>query len=162
MAKRKTRVTKKQINAQRKANRPKINKKKTSPGPWTNKDTELEVKVRLRPTNGMIGEIYGIYTSETIRMCERGWYPIKFNITSKSIKRDVLEWSIDDYMAACEKSLNTKENKAKYGTVVIMEVRVDKSVHDEREQRFISCLAKTNKKSIKGFAAVRKKVYKIL
>lgn len=160
---RKTRVTKKQIEQARKPKKkPKVDKKNTKPGPWTEMNPPLEVKAKICLNQGIIGEHYGTYPTHSPITCEKGWYPILFNLTSKSIKRDVEEHGLDNYIAACEKSLNSDENKKKYGTIVIMKVTVDNSAHELREKRFLSCHAKTNKKSIKGFTAIRKKVYMVL
>lgn len=161
--KRKTRVTKKSIEAARVAKKTKANKKSTSPGPWTNVDTPIKVKAKLRVTNGIVGEACGTYPrKEHAPVTEKGWYVILFNVTSKSIKRDIEEHGLDNYTAACEKSLNSEENKKKYGTVVILQVIADNSSREERSRRFLSCYAKTNKKSISGFLAHRKEGYKVL
>lgn len=163
MAKRKTRVTRKYIEEIREAKKTKANKKSTSPGPWTEIDTDLVVKAKLRLNKSLIGEAYGTYPkADHAPYTEKGWYPIIFNITSKSIKRDIEEHGLDNYVAACEKSLNAEDNKKKYGTVVVLEVSVDHSLHEDRSHRFLSCYAKTNKKSISGFAAHRKDGYKVL
>ncbi|KKM77955.1 hypothetical protein LCGC14_1364850 [marine sediment metagenome] len=162
--KRKTRVTKQQIAETRAARKVKANKKETSPGPWTEIDpTPLTVKAKLRLNKNFIGEAYGTYPRlEHAPTTKKGWYPIIFNLTSKSIKRDVEEHGLDKYVAACEKSLNLEENMKKYGMIVVLKVSVDHSLHEDRGHRFLSCYAKTNKKSISGFLAHRKDGYKIL
>ena len=114
---RKIRVTKENIQEARIELKKKANKRKTSPGPWTDIGSPIEVKVRLRITNGIMGEVYGTYPKYWMKP-EKGWYIILFNVTSKSIMRDVEVHGIDNYLAACEMSLNTPENKKKYGTVV--------------------------------------------
>jgi len=165
--KRKTRVTKKAVKAFREAkkNRPSSYKSKkiVRPGPWTDINTKLEVKANLRKTNGIMGPALGTYPRDQF-WHEPGWYPIIFNLISKSIKRDVDAYGLDEYIAACEKSLNTPDNQKKYGTVVILKVEVDHSLKEDRARadRFISVRAKTNKKSIKGFMAHRKGIYKVI
>lgn len=158
---RRTRVTKKQVIAIREGKKKTGSKKVVVPGPWTNTQTKLEVKATLRPTQGIMGEALGTYSKDTAWI-ERGWYPIIINITSKSIKRDVEEHGLGDYLAACEQSLNNTENKKKYGTVILLEATVDNSLHQDRSHRFVSCRAKTNKKSIKGFLAIRQRKYGII
>jgi hypothetical protein len=161
--KRKTRVTKKLIEEIRVAKKIKANKKSASPGPWTEIDPPLTVKAKLRVNKSFMGESYGNYPKpDHAPATEKGWYPIIFNLTSKSIKRDVEEHGIDNYIAACEKSLNSKENKKKYGTIIMLKVPGDHSLHEDRSHRFLSCYAKTNKKSITGFLAHRKEGYRIL
>jgi len=136
-------------------------KKTIIPGPWTEIDTTLEVKTKLRMNKSISGlETSGAYpNTKFYPNAEKGWYPILINITSKSIKRDVEKHGLDNYMAACEKSLNAQKT---LGTIVFLEVSVDHSFDDNRERRFLSCLAKTNKKNIKGFTAIRKGVYQVL
>ncbi len=153
--KRKARVTKQQIEEVRAAKKVKANKRKTSPGPWTEIDPGFEVKAKLLASKGAVfSGSYGTYTKPQFSpKTEKGWYPILFNVTSKSIKRDVDEHGLDEYVAACEKSLTSQE---KYGTVVILTVSLDHSMHEDRGHRFLSCYAKTNKKSISGFLAQRK------
>lgn len=162
---RKTRVTKRAITAikEAKRNAPSSSKSKrmVSPGPWTNLKTTLKVKANLRVHKGLLGDMYGTY-KRLEHWGERGWYPVIFNITSKSIQRDVAEQGIDNYMAACEKDLNSEKNKKLYGTIILLEVGADNSQREARDQRFISCIAKTNKKSIVGFAAIRKGIYQVL
>ena len=126
-------------------------------------DPDFNVKVKLRVNNGIVGESYGTYTKEQFSPhTEKGWYPILFNLTSKSIKRDVEEHGVDNYLAACERTLNNDTNKKKYGTIVLLELSVDHSLHEDRDHRFLSCIAKTNRKSIKGFVAQRKEGYRVL
>lgn len=163
--KRKIKVSKKVINAIREAKKNKLscykNKKVINPGPWTDIKTKLEVKARLRTHDGFIGKSNGSYIRDEF-WHEPGWYPIIFNLISKSMKRDVDTYGLDEYIAACEKSLNVVENQKKYGHVIILKVEIDHSLDDDRNHRFISIRAKTNKKSISGFTAIRKGVYKVL
>lgn len=161
----KTRVTQFQTDIQnaREAMKTKANKRKTAPGPWTDLDPSFQVKARLRSTTGIIGEAFGAYPrKEHAPHTPKGWYAILFNITSKSIKRDVEEHGIDMYLAACERSLNSPDNKKRYGTIVLLQAAGDHSLREERDRRFVSCYAKTNKKSIKGFLAVRQKKYGVI
>jgi len=158
---RKIRVTKEDIQGARDAFKIKANKRKTSPGPWTQINPPVEVKAKLRAYNGLMGEAYGTYPKSGLT-CEKGWYIILFNVTSKSIMRDVEKHGLDNYLAACEKSLNSPDNKKKYGTIVILQSASNNSSHEKRNHRFVSCYAKTNKKSIKGFLATRKNVYQVL
>ena len=136
-------------------------KKVIKPGPWTNMDSPIKVKVTLKINKGIMEkEAYGSYPDSKFHTnIEKGWYPILINIVTKSMKRDVEKHGIDNFLAACEKSLNEQK---KYGTVILLKASVDHSSNDDNEQRFISCLAKTNKKSISGFLAVRKKIFTVL
>ncbi len=163
--KRKIKVTKKYINELREAKKNKPSsyksKKAIKTGTWTNIQTKIEVKDKIRKCNGIIGIMSGAYVRDQF-WHEPGWYPVIFNIISKSMKRDVEAHGLEEFVAACEKSLNTPENQKKYGNVIILRVEVDHSLDDDRGHRFISMRAKTNKKSISGFTAIRKGIYKVL
>lgn len=162
---RKTRVTKKEVKEIREAkkqDRIKAGRRSVSPGPWTEIETDLEVKAKLRLNEGIIGGCLGTYPKDRPDGIERGWYPIIFNITSKSIKRDVAEHGLDHYLAACEKSLNSPENRKQYGMIIILQASSDNSQHPDRNRRFISCRGKTDKYKIKGFSAIRNRKYIVL
>lgn len=137
-------------------------KKTVIPGPWTNVETDLKIRFRLRKsTSAVTGKSKtGSYLHEQ-NLDERGWYEIVFNIISDDISQKVEEHGIDKYIAACEKYLNKQE---KYGKLVILRVAVDHSLDYSREieNRFISVYAKTNKRNIEGFSAWRGREYKIL
>ena len=156
-------MTKKYVHQlqEAKKNEPKAKKNVVVPGPWTNMVTQLSVKPELRVTHGIMGDLYGAYTRSDF-WHEKGWYPIIINLTSKKINCEVEKNGLDQYVAAWEKAINTQENKEKYGTVVVLKVSVDNSQHEDEMHRFISCEAKTNKKSISGFGAVRQGKYVIL
>lgn len=164
---RKARVTKEEVKILRekeKKERKLSNykrKKKVIPGPWTNIDPPMKVNVKLREGQSVTGEtLLGSYPNPKFYgPIQKGWYYILVNLTSKSMKRDIEEHGLDNYIAACEKELIEQE---KMGTVVIMDVVLDKSLNEDRSERFISCLAKTNKKNIPKFAAVRGNVYQVL
>jgi len=164
---RKTRITQDEVKAYREEQKREKSisnykrKKTVVPGPWTEIDSPINVKATLRENNTVSGDIaYGTYPNPRFYpVQQKGWYPILINITSKSIKRDVEEHGLDNYVAACEKSLN---DQGKYGTIIILNVSVDHSLDDDRSKRFLSCLAKTNKKSISGFTAIRKNKYQVL
>jgi len=159
------RVTKFQEEVQkaREALKVKANKRKTPPGPWSDIDPPIQVNVKLRASNGIMGEMLGTYPKkEYAPPTPKGWYAILFNITSKSIRRDIEEHGIDNYLAACEDSLNTPANQKLYGKVVLLKIAGDHSDREERDQRFVSVYAKTNKFTIKGFTAIRQNVYQVL
>jgi hypothetical protein len=162
---RKTRVTKKEVTEIKyaKKNMPSSSKAKRTikPGPWTNRTVSVHVESELRPHHGMVGIMYGSYEKNE-RWNEKGWYPVIFNIMSNNIKDEIDKYGLDDYIAACEKQFNTEDNKKKYGTIIILEVLGDNSQREDPDSRFISCRAKTNKKSIEGFAAIRKGIYQVL
>ena len=161
--KRQTRVTRQNVEEIRAEKKVKANKRKAAPGPWTEFQTKLDVKAKLKSRQGIIGESCGTYTDQRFSpITEKGWYPVLFNVTSRSIQRDVDKFGIDEYLAACERSLNNDENKKKYGTIILIGMLLDHSNHEDRDHRFISCTAKTNKKSISGFAATRKEGYIVL
>lgn len=166
--KRKTRVTKKDIERQR-AERKLTSyqrKKKVVPGPWTDMETKLEVGAVLRnnKTGAMaqiLGPSLGSYTKQEL-WGEKGWYAIVFNIEVPDMKALVAKHGMDQFLAAVEKSLNSREDdqgKALYGRLIITEMAVDGSQRDDESRRFVSCRGKTNKKSIKGFRAIRKGEY---
>ena len=159
--KRKTRVTKEeriQVQDQKKI---KAKKNIIIPGPWTNLDPPFKIKPKIRLTRTPFNEIMGSYTSY-YEWGEKGWYPIAINITSADIAKKVKEFGLELYIAAWEKAINTEENKKLYGTIVILEETVDHSQDADPDHRFISCRAKTNRKSITGFSAIRQGKYIIL
>lgn len=149
----KTRVTKKALNKARKElNKTSYErKKKVIPGPYT-KDTDLRVPVKLLENSSIMFSFtyLGSYVRD-MNWNEKGWYPIVFNIPYD--EGLLKEHGIDEYMAALEKSMSDEkiDNKKKYGTVVITS-----KVLENKEKGFISVRAKTNKKNISGFKAVRK------
>lgn len=164
-SKNKTRVTKKALQAVR-AERKKTSyqrKKRVIPGPWTETEVEFEVKAKLRKNKSSIlredlGVCYGVYRKDP-DWNEKGWYPIIINIEVPRLKKLVEDHGIDNVMAACEKSLSAvedKKGKPKYGTVVLLSLGSDNSQKPEASQRFLSVHAKTNKKGIEGFRAIRK------
>ena len=158
---RKTRITKELVHQMQETRKIKAQKNVIIPGPWTNVETELKVKPELRLTDVLIGQILGHYRDDE-QWREKGWYPISINITSSKIKRDVEKYGIAEYLSAWEKAINDEKLANQYGTIILLNAMVDHS-HDENENhRFISCLAKTNKKSIPGFGAIRKAQYIIL
>jgi len=138
-------------------------KKRVIPGPWTNRATTLEVKVRFRNNKASImaeilGPSLGSYTKEEL-FGEKGWYPIVFNIEADDMKEIVKQFGMDEFLAAAEKSFNNQldnSKKPKYGTIIITHMSVDNSQREDPYKRFISCRGKTNKKNITGFRAIRK------
>lgn len=162
MKKRKTRVTKEQVHLLRdeiKYN--KAHKNVIVPGPWTNIITELVVKPELRITHGLVGDILGIYNDDEMWK-EKGWYPISINVTSKKIKRDVAKYGLFEYLSAWEKGTRAEEFMKLYGTIVLLKTDTDHALDEDEAHRFISCRAKTNKKSISGFGAIRKAKYVVI
>jgi hypothetical protein len=159
---RKTRVTKEEVRAIREAklNAPSSSqaKRMIKPGPWTDVKTRLKVNAKLRVHRGLLGDMYGIYRIDE-KWNEKGWYPVVINITSDKILEDITKFGIDEYMAACEVSLN-KENQ--YGHLILLNIFSDNSSRNSADQRFLSCYAKTNKKGVTGFAAIRQGMFKII
>ena len=164
--KRKTRVTKKEVERIKNYNRltSAQSKKRIIPGPWTNLETELKVDARLRENKTFmwetLGTCYGSYAKDEL-WGEKGWYSIVFNIEADDIKELVSKHGMDQFLVASEKSLNRKvdtSGKPKYGTLIINTMCVNNSQKENTSSRFVSCRGKTNKKSIKGFRAIRKKV----
>lgn len=166
--KRKVRVTKKDIMVQKKALKMTSaqRKKKIVPGPWTNKETGLELKVKLRVDKTSImaeilGPSSGSYTKDEL-WGEKGWYPIVFNVETGKIKSIVEKYGMDDFLAATEKylcGLLDKTNKPLYGKLIITAMTVDGSQRENKANRFVSCRGKTNRKNIAGFRAMRKGEY---
>jgi len=152
----------------RESKRVKADKNCIIPGPWTNVELKVQIDARLRKITGAMSDILGVSIGSYLRdelWFEPGWYPIVFNVESDNIKEEVTKYGMDQYLAASEKTLNNildPKGKKLFGTIVILQATVDNSQHDDASHRFISCHAKTNKKSIKGFKALRKNEYKIL
>ena len=161
---RRTRITQQDINKIRAAVR-RFNattatksKKIIIPGPYTNLETPLQVKVQLRPSKSIDDQaILGTYPNVKT-WDERGWYPIFFNLITQDITQVVKQHGLDAFLAACERDLNTKDNQKLYGKVVILKVVSDHSLTEQRpvEDRFVSCYAKTTKRSIVGFWLARR------
>lgn len=153
--KRKIRVTKAQVRElqEERKKKTKGRKNRIIPGPWTEMEPGFTVRAQLRWSKTLVGEpLLGTYIKDEM-WCEKSWYPITLNVTSKDIKSKVKKYGIDKYLAAIEKSLAEKSNVQKYGRIVLLSANAD---HSQREEdRFISCRGKTNKKSISGFAAFR-------
>jgi len=158
--KRKIRVTREQVLQAAKDNKIKAKKNVVVPGPWTNLQTDLKINPRVRNSKGIVAEIAGVYSNDDM-WAEKGWYPISINITSDDIFQKVQKYGLDQYIAAWEKFINLEDKKS-YGTIVLLQATVDHSLNEDETHRFVSCRAKTNKKSIKGFVAIRKGKYTIL
>lgn len=172
------RVTKKQIIKIKKEKQMRKNtsiykcKRKIIPGPWTELETELLVKFKLRWSLGINGdnsdsETFGRFRGTYPNLYwwnERGWYPIYINIICPGIKALVEKHGMRDVMIAFEKSINTEDNQKEYGTIVLLEVIVNHALNEERapEDRFVSCLAKTTKRDIVGFLTTRGGRYRII
>jgi len=165
--KRKTRVTKKDIMVQKKELKMTSSQRKRRivPGPWTNKDTDLKVRVNLREDKSslmadILGPSIGNYIKDDL-WGEKGWYPIVFNVEAKKMASIIKKHGMDEFLAASEKALCEmvdKDGKPLYGHIIITSVTVDGSMR-EKSKRFISCRGKTNKKNISGFRAMRKGEY---
>jgi hypothetical protein len=161
MKKRKTRVTKELRQQMQNESKIKAKKNVVIPGPWTNLQTSIEIVPEIRTTQGIVYSMLGAYTDDQLWK-EKGWYPIVINITSKDIFEVVSKNGADQYIAAWEKAINSEDYKKLYGTIVILQASIDHSLDPNVSHRFISCKAKTNRKSIKGFTAIRKQKYVLL
>ena len=154
---RKIRVTKAQVREiqEERKKKTKGRKNRIIPGPWTEIEPGFTVSAKLRWSKTLVGDpLLGTYVRDEM-WCEKSWYPITLNVTSKDIRAKVKKHGLDNYLAAVEKSLNSKTNVKKYGRIVILAATADHSQREEEDRRFISCRGKTNKKSISGFAAFR-------
>ena len=139
-------------------------KRTLKPGPYTNQTTQLKLKVSLRPTKSFYhqGEFLGFYRDPT-NWDEKGWYPLSLNLTATNLQSAVQKHSLTDFMIAAELNLNQPRAGYKpYGDLVLLSVLVDNSQHPDPTHRFVSVLAKTNRKYLSGFAAVRKGLLTIL
>jgi hypothetical protein len=121
----------------------------------------MKIDVEIKENVSITGKtVFGSYIKNKDNCAEKGWYEIIINITSNSIREDIQKCGLNNYLAAAEKELSMK--KEKYGTIVLLSVEVDGSQRDNKEKRFISCKAKTNKKHIVGFSAIREGKHVIL
>jgi len=163
---RKTRVTREQIEAAKAEKKitTYARKKRIIPGPWTKIEPKFTVNAGLRLSKGVMDEIigsaYGSYLRDNYWM-EKGWYPVVVNVWSKDMVEVIKKHGLDQFVAACERSLTSvKDNKGKqkYGTVVVLEVGANNIDKKHKDERFISLKIKTNKKNISGFRAIRKGV----
>jgi len=156
--KRKTRVTKAEVRRIQEERKKKVKgrKNKIIPGPWTEIDPGFKVKAELRWGTNFLGKKLRGTFQEDEMWAEKSWYPIIINVTSKDIKTKVEKHGLDNYLAAVEKSLNDSPDKLKdHGYIVLLTASVDGSQREEPERRFISCHAKTNRKTVVGFSAMR-------
>ena len=162
---RKTRVTKDDIAEARKEM--KISsyqrKRKIIPGPWTAIETDFKVKpsFKLNKSAWFKDSYYGAYTY-THNWYEKGWYPILFNLLEPKMQKLIKKHGMDKFIAAVEKAFNEMKgsnSKPVYGNIIILEWSCDHSNDEDPERRFISIKAKTNKKNIPGFSAIRKGKY---
>ena len=165
--KRKTRVTKEEVIAireEKKNYNARKAKHNIKSGPWTEIDPGFKVKVNLRPVPSIVpsmAEFFGAYSDDQ-NWHEKGWYPIIFNIRSDDMLEKITKHGLDCFVAACEQSLcEILDDKGKqlYGDVVILEAHAANGTNKDPTKRFISCSGKTNKKSIKGFTAIRQNKY---
>lgn len=169
--KRKTRVTKAEVRKIQEERKKKVKgrKNKIIPGPWTEIDPGFKVKAELKWGSNFLGKrLRGTFERDEM-WAEKSWYPIIINVTSKDIKSKVEKYGLDKYLAAVEKSLNDSPKKIKdHGHIVLLKASVDGSQREDADRRFISCHAKTNRKTVVGFSALRtpkgggKKKYMIL
>lgn len=154
---RKVRITKEDIQEARvEMNKSSYERKrKIIPGPWTNTETKLEVKATLRLNDSIIdqllGPCYGSYSVDN-DWDEKAWYPIYINIEIPKAARLIKKNGIDQVLAATEQALN---KTGLYGDIILLQLFSDNSLHEDPTRRFLSLKAKTNKKSIKGFRAMR-------
>ena len=161
--KRKTRITKEEVIRRREEKKNYSSykaKKETKPGSWTNVEPTYTTKALLRPTKSFISlipDFFGSYVDKAWN--EKGWYPIIFNVYSDDQLELITKHGLDSFMAAIEVSLN---KQGTYGDIVILSIYSPNAQNPDQTKRFISCEAKTNKKSIKGFTAIRSNKYIIL
>lgn len=145
-------------------------KKKIVPGPWTNTKVDFDVKAELilndtTIMSSILGACRGIYKDSGDLWGEKGWYPVVFNLTCDNMADIIEKHGIDSFLAAAEKSLNeqkTLAGKPKYGVMVFLSAGNDGSKNTDSRKRFISIHAKSNKKNISAFQAIRKKQFVIL
>jgi len=129
------------------------------PGPWTNICPVIKIKAVLRLNISFfssLGSYLGIYRGIE-NWKEKGTYPIVFNLTASNLTKLVEKHGLDQVLAAAEKSLSALKDssgKSRYGKIVILKVLSDHSSNSKKQ--FISCVAKTTKKHIKGFVDTRR------
>lgn len=127
------------------------------PGPWSFISPKFKLKARLKPNSSIspsVGKYLGIYRDKE-NWAEEKTYPIIINVTASTLYRMSIKYDTEQVLAACERSLNepNKEGKRPYGKIVILEILSDHSKNPNKN--FISCVAKTTKKNIKGFLLVK-------
>ena len=131
------------------------------PGPWTLLETKLALTPTLKANSSIysvLGPFYGIYRDDS-NWNEKGWYPISINILLPDLQALVQTHGLDQVLAAAEIGLNKildENHKKSYGHIILLSVFSDNSQNPDPIKRFISCWAKTNKKSVVGFLATRK------
>lgn len=133
-------------------------KKIIVPGPWTNLDPTFTVNAAPRKHQPIImtEPYFGVYREDN-NWNEKAWFPISINVTFPNMPALVKEFGLDLVLAAAEKSLT--EQKI-YGNLILLYVVADNS--QRPTDPFISCRAKTNKRNILGFAALRNQVLTVL
>jgi hypothetical protein len=152
MKKIRVRVTKEQAHAAaEELKKTSAKRKKTIvPGPWTNTPTKLSLQVSLKEHKPVskLESYSGVYR-EDANWSEKAWYPISINLVFPKMQEILQTYGLDQTLAACEKALN---EQMVYGDLVLLYLVADNS---NRHTPFLSCRAKTNKKNIVGFAAIR-------
>lgn len=136
-------------------------KKDPKPGPWTNLEAKFTTNILLRPVPSLTTSLPAFYGSYVDKedWSEKGWYPIIFNICSKDMLKLIQEHGLDNFLIAAEKSLNKDRD---YGHIIITSIHAPNATNRDATKRFISCEAKTNKKNIAGFMAIRNNKYVLL
>jgi len=135
------------------------------PGPWTTLKSKVKVRAYLKPIVSIsfsLGKYWGVYRSIE-GWEEPGTYPVVFNLTANNLSKLVLKHDLNQVIAACEKSLSAVKDgngRSRYGRIVILEVLANRSKNQNKQ--FISCVAKTTKKRIRGFLIIRKGVLAII
>lgn len=157
--KRKTRITKEEVQAlreQKKNYNSNKAKKTIKPGPWTNVEPSFKVKATLRPTPSVISTIpdfLGAY-KDIEAWGEKGWYPVIFNVQVSNLQKMINDYGQDLLLAAIEKSLNLNPKLKDLVLLRVLSVNL--------ANNYVGIEAKTNRKSIPNFTAIRNGKYVLL
>src|SRR3990167_2563212 len=87
--------------------------KTIKPGPWTNIETTLDIKVEFKknkPVLNSMSEFIGIYRPIFVDKFEKT-FPISFNLVVENLDKLIEQNGLDSVVSACEKNINSRKEK---------------------------------------------------
>ena len=125
--------------------------KTIKPGPWTNIETTLDIKVEFKknkPVLNSMSEFIGIYRPIFVDKFEKT-FPISFNLVVENIDKLIEQNGLGTVIAACEKNINSR--KEKRGLKTFGDFFIMSACRMASYQSTLTCTGKTTNKRIKGF-----------
>jgi len=133
------------------------------PGPWTNISVEFSVVAKLKKYESKyfnFPPFLGKYLT-----CDDGYsgdgYRAIVSIVLDNLSLLIKNYGINKILAACEKSLNSYKNSS--GKKVLGDVVIIKLVDDraDKEEKYLTCIIKTNRKRIPKFMGLQEGTLKV-